>query len=56
MADMANFSSLEISDMSGNKFTGSISPYIGALTSLKAISLSQNELNGNFHTQGKNLP
>ena len=43
--------------MSGNGFTGILSPYIGALQSLKAISLSQNKLNGTLqlHTKGKNL-
>uniref|UniRef100_A0A2N9GLC6 Leucine-rich repeat-containing N-terminal plant-type domain-containing protein n=1 Tax=Fagus sylvatica TaxID=28930 RepID=A0A2N9GLC6_FAGSY len=39
---MANFSSLEILDLSYNHFTGSISPYIGALSSLKALSLYSN--------------
>jgi Leucine-rich repeat (LRR) protein len=52
---MANFSSLEILDLSYNDFTGSISPYIGALSSLKALSLSFNGLNGTLPTQGKNL-
>ncbi|KAK7816573.1 receptor-like protein 13, partial [Quercus suber] len=42
--DMANFSNLEILDLSGNVFTGGIPPYIGALSSLKAISLSDMEL------------
>nr|POE70885.1 putative inactive leucine-rich repeat receptor kinase xiao [Quercus suber] len=50
--DMANFSSLEILDLSGNVFTGSIPPYIGALSSLKAISLSDIELNGTLPVQG----
>ncbi|KAL4625747.1 hypothetical protein ACB092_05G047200 [Castanea dentata] len=53
--DMANFSNLEILDLSGNYFTGSITPYIGALSSLKAISLSYNGLNGTLNTPGKNL-
>nr|POE69292.1 putative inactive leucine-rich repeat receptor-like protein kinase imk2 [Quercus suber] len=43
---MANFSILKILDLSENSFTGSISPYIGALSSLKAISLYSNRLNG----------
>ncbi|KAL4625748.1 hypothetical protein ACB092_05G047200 [Castanea dentata] len=47
---MANFSNLEILDLSGNYFTGSITPYIGALSSLKAISLSYNGLNGTLNT------
>ncbi|KAM3747369.1 hypothetical protein ACB098_05G029900 [Castanea mollissima] len=47
---MANFSNLEILDLSGNDFTGSITPYIGALSSLKAISLSSNSLNGTLNT------
>nr|XP_023885712.1 leucine-rich repeat receptor protein kinase EMS1-like [Quercus suber] len=42
--NMANFSNLEILDLSGNVFTGGIPPYIGALSSLKAISLSDMEL------------
>ena len=54
--DMANFSNLEILDFTGNDFTGSIPPYIGALSSLKAISLSDMELNGTLPIQGKNLP
>ena len=53
--DMANFSNLEILDFTGNDFTGSIPPYIGALSSLKAISLSDMELNGTLPIQGKNL-
>uniref|UniRef100_A0A2N9EWN9 Leucine-rich repeat-containing N-terminal plant-type domain-containing protein n=1 Tax=Fagus sylvatica TaxID=28930 RepID=A0A2N9EWN9_FAGSY len=48
---MANFSSLEILDLSYNHFTGSISPYIGALSSLKALSLSYVGLNGTLPTQ-----
>uniref|UniRef100_A0A2N9EHT6 Reverse transcriptase Ty1/copia-type domain-containing protein n=1 Tax=Fagus sylvatica TaxID=28930 RepID=A0A2N9EHT6_FAGSY len=48
---MANFSSLEILDLHYNDFTGSISPYIGALSSLKALSLSCNGLNGTLPTQ-----
>ena len=52
---MANFSSLEILDLSGNAFTGSITPYIGALSSLKAISLSYIGLNGTLNTTGENL-
>ncbi|KAM4110958.1 hypothetical protein ACJW30_05G031200 [Castanea mollissima] len=47
---MANFSNLEILDLSGNDFIGSITPYIGALSSLKAISLSDNRLNGTLNT------
>ena len=52
---MANFNRLKILDLSKNNFTGSITPYIGALSSLKAISLSRNELNGTLNTPGKNL-
>ncbi|KAL4625713.1 hypothetical protein ACB092_05G045500 [Castanea dentata] len=48
--DMANFSNLEILDLSENYFTGSITPYIGALSSLKTISLSSNRLNGTLNT------
>ncbi|KAK7830115.1 receptor-like protein 15 [Quercus suber] len=48
--DMANFSSLEILDLTENDFTGSITPYIGALSSLKAISLSYSGLNGTLNT------
>ncbi|XP_050289658.1 receptor-like protein 15 [Quercus robur] len=49
--DMANFSNLEILDLSENDFTESINPYIGALSSLKAISLSYNNgLNGRLNT------
>ncbi|XP_050285634.1 receptor-like protein 9a [Quercus robur] len=48
--DMANFSSLKILDLSGNDFTGSITPDIGALSSLKAISLSFNRLNGTLNS------
>ena len=55
LVDMTNFSSLEILDLSDNYFTGSITPYIKALSSLKAISLSENELNGTLNTPGKNL-
>ncbi|KAG6702637.1 hypothetical protein I3842_07G045500 [Carya illinoinensis] len=39
---------LEILDMSGNRFTGSISPYIGALSLTKDILLSDNNFNGAF--------
>uniref|UniRef100_A0A7N2LKL7 Uncharacterized protein n=1 Tax=Quercus lobata TaxID=97700 RepID=A0A7N2LKL7_QUELO len=47
MVYMANFSSLKILDLSENFFTGSIPPYIGALSSLKALSLYYNNpLNG----------
>ncbi|KAG6702616.1 hypothetical protein I3842_07G044500, partial [Carya illinoinensis] len=42
---------LEILDMGGNCLNGSISPYIGALSSAKAISLSYNYFNGDFLTQ-----
>ncbi|KAG6703162.1 hypothetical protein I3842_07G071300 [Carya illinoinensis] len=49
--DLANLSRLEILDMSGNRFTGSISPYIRALSSAKAISLSDNNFNGAFPTE-----
>ena len=55
LVDMTNFSSLEILDLSDNYFTGSITPYIGVLSSLKAISLSYNRLNGTLNTPGKNL-
>ncbi|KAL0010111.1 hypothetical protein SO802_005219 [Lithocarpus litseifolius] len=55
VTDMANFSSLEILDLTGNDFTGSIPPYIGALSSLKAISLSEMELNGTLPVQGNHL-
>ena len=55
LADMTNFRSLEILDMSGNMFTGILLPCIGTLSSLKAISLSQNKLHGNLHAKGKNL-
>ena len=56
LVDMAIFSNLEILDLSGNFFTGSITPYIGVLSSLKAISLSYNiGLNGTLNTSGKNL-
>ncbi|KAL4625728.1 hypothetical protein ACB092_05G046300 [Castanea dentata] len=47
---MANFSSLEILDLSENYFTGSITSHIGALSSLKAISLFDNKLNGTLNT------
>ncbi|KAM4099953.1 hypothetical protein ACB094_05G031600 [Castanea mollissima] len=50
---MAHFSNLEILDLSGNDFTGSIT--LGAFSSLKAISLSYNGLNGTLNTSGKNL-
>ena len=53
--DMANFSSLKILDLSENSFTGSIPPYIGALSSLKALSLYSNQLIGTLPSQGKNL-
>ncbi|XP_062155028.1 receptor-like protein 15 isoform X3 [Alnus glutinosa] len=43
---LSNFSRLEILDLTGNYFIESISPYIGALSSLKAISLAENKLNG----------
>ena len=57
LVDMANSSNLEILDLSYNDFIGSITPYIGALSSLKAISLSHNYgLNGTLNTSGKNLP
>ena len=50
---MANFSSLEILDVSLNYFFGSISPCIGALSFLKAISLYFVGLSGTFPIQGK---
>ncbi|KAG6621625.1 hypothetical protein I3842_Q015200 [Carya illinoinensis] len=53
LVDLANFSRLEILDMDGNRLNGSISPYIGALSSAKAISLSYNYFNGDFPTQGE---
>ncbi|XP_030969718.1 putative receptor-like protein 8 [Quercus lobata] len=49
--DMTNFRSLEILDMSGNMFIGIFSPYIGTLSSLKTISLSQNKLHGNLYAR-----
>ena len=55
LVDMANFSNLEILDLSENYFTGSITPHIRALSSLKAISLYDNGLNGTLNTSGKNL-
>ena len=42
---LSNFNRLEILDLHDNSFTGSISPYIGVLSSLKAISLAYNQLN-----------
>ena len=54
----SNFSSLKILDLSGNSFIGSITPFIGALSSLKALSLYSNrlnQLNGILPIQGKNL-
>ncbi|KAG2696238.1 hypothetical protein I3760_07G048900 [Carya illinoinensis] len=48
---LANLSRLEILDISGNLFTGSISPYFGTLSSVKAISLADNNFNGYFPTQ-----
>lgn len=53
LADLVNFSKLEILDMSGNKCSGSISSYIRALPSLKALSLSNNEFKGTLPTQGE---
>ena len=53
--DMANFSSLKILDLSENSFTGSIPPYIGELSSLKALSLYSNKLNRTLPIRGKNL-
>ncbi|XP_065616759.1 receptor-like protein 15 [Quercus suber] len=44
--DMANFGSLKVLDLSKNHFTRSIPPYIGALSSLKASSLSFANLKG----------
>ncbi|KAG7994245.1 hypothetical protein I3843_01G048800 [Carya illinoinensis] len=49
--DLANFSKLEILDISENLFTGSVSPSIRELFSLKALSLSSNELNGTLPTR-----
>ena len=46
---------LKILDLSYNSFTRSIPPYIGALSSLKAISLSSNPLYGILPIRGKNL-
>ncbi|KAG6621628.1 hypothetical protein I3842_Q015500 [Carya illinoinensis] len=37
--------------MSGNRFTGNISPYIGALSLTKDILLSDNNFNGAFPTE-----
>ncbi|XP_042987452.1 protein BRASSINOSTEROID INSENSITIVE 1-like isoform X2 [Carya illinoinensis] len=42
---------MKILDMSGNRFTGSISPYIGALSLTKDILLSDNNFNGAFPTE-----
>jgi hypothetical protein len=50
---LSNFSKLEILDLTSNNFVGSISPDIGALSSLKAISLRYNQLNGTL-PKGKN--
>ena len=55
LVEMVNFSSLEVLELEGNDFTGSIPPYIGVLSSLKAISLRDNGLNGTLNTPGKNL-
>jgi hypothetical protein len=52
MVGLSNFSRLEILDLTRNYFTG-ISPYIGALSSLTAISLADNVLNGTL-PKGKN--
>ncbi|KAG2696109.1 hypothetical protein I3760_07G043700 [Carya illinoinensis] len=49
--DLANLSRLEILDMGANCLNGSISPYIEALSSAKAISLSINNFNGDFPSQ-----
>jgi Leucine-rich repeat (LRR) protein len=45
---LSNFSRLEILDLSYNFFIRSISQYIEALSSLKAISLAYNQLNDTF--------
>ncbi|KAG6621630.1 hypothetical protein I3842_Q015700 [Carya illinoinensis] len=42
---------IDYEDMSGNRLTWSISPYIGALSLTKAISLSDNNFNGAFPTE-----
>ncbi|KAF5931578.1 hypothetical protein HYC85_027749 [Camellia sinensis] len=47
-----SFRHLEVLDLTGNNFFGSILPSIGALSSLKALSLAHNNLNGSLPIQG----
>ncbi|KAM7471663.1 hypothetical protein LguiA_009846 [Lonicera macranthoides] len=49
---LASFRNLEILDLTGNSFVGSISSSISALSSLKALSLAGNGLGGSLPTQG----
>ncbi|XP_028067417.1 receptor-like protein 15 [Camellia sinensis] len=52
MEGLTSFRHLEILDLSRNNFLVSIPPSIGALSSLKALSLAQNNLNGSLPIQG----
>ena len=51
---LATFHNLQVLDLSDNGFIGSIPPSIGALSSLKVLSLAYNKLNGSLPAhQGK---
>ncbi|CAL5444142.1 unnamed protein product [Camellia sinensis] len=52
MEGLTSFRHLEILDLSRNNFFASIPSTIGALSSLKALSLAQNNLNGSLPIQG----
>ncbi|KDP35112.1 hypothetical protein JCGZ_10954 [Jatropha curcas] len=52
MAELATLKKLEILDLSENNLFGYISPSIGSMASLKALSLANNKLNGSLPEQG----
>ncbi|KAF5932231.1 hypothetical protein HYC85_028402 [Camellia sinensis] len=52
MEGLTSFRHLEILDLSRNNFFASIPSTIGALSSLKALSVAQNNLNGSLPIQG----
>ncbi|THG15485.1 hypothetical protein TEA_020718 [Camellia sinensis var. sinensis] len=52
LVGLTSFRHLQILDLSENNFFASIPPSIGALSSLKALSLAQNNLSGSLPIQG----
>lgn len=53
LQDFTSFKNLKVLDLSENNFMGSIPPAIGNLSSIIALSLAHNGLNGTLPNQGK---